>query len=172
MPARNTAANFVVAADDGIDLAGAGEGGEVAAVFFEGLEFPLGILVGDALVAAKFDEGFEDEIALEAVGGEDFLQAPAALFEDAEEEMLRGDEVVLELGGVGLGGVEGLLEILAGEDIGGTGAGDFDAAAQLGLEVGGEAGQGDTELLEKLGDEALRLLREGEQEVVAVQFLM
>ena len=86
--------------------------------------------------------------------------------------MLGGDEVILEFGGLGLGGVEGLLERLTWEDIGGTGAGDFHAAAQFGLKVGGEAGQGDTELLEELRNEALGLLREGEQEVVAIHFLM
>ena len=46
------AADLVVAPDYGVNLAFARLFGEVASVLFEGLVFPLGILVGDALVAA------------------------------------------------------------------------------------------------------------------------
>ena len=61
------AADFLVAADDRINLALLRERGEVATVFFQRLEFRLGILVGDALIAAQFGEGFQDGIALQAV---------------------------------------------------------------------------------------------------------
>ena len=40
------AADFLVAADDGVNLAGARQGGEVAAIFFQGLEFVFGVRVG------------------------------------------------------------------------------------------------------------------------------
>ena len=50
------AADFVVAADDGVDLALPRQRGEVAAVFFERLVFALGVLVGDALRAAHLLE--------------------------------------------------------------------------------------------------------------------
>ena len=57
------AADFVVAADDGVDLALARLLGEVAAVFFERLVFALGILVGDALVAAHLLERLHEPVA-------------------------------------------------------------------------------------------------------------
>ena len=50
------AADFLVAADHRIDLALPRQRGQVAAVFFQRLEFVLGILVGDALVAAQFGQ--------------------------------------------------------------------------------------------------------------------
>ena len=46
------AADFFVASDDGIKFAAAGLLGQVAGIFFESLEFGLGILVGDFLRAA------------------------------------------------------------------------------------------------------------------------
>ena len=49
------AADLIVAANDGVDLARAGSGGEVAAVFFQRLVFALGILIGDALAATHGD---------------------------------------------------------------------------------------------------------------------
>ena len=56
------AANLFVAADDGIELAAAGEFGEVLGVFFEGLELAFGILVGDALRAAHGGERLQDGV--------------------------------------------------------------------------------------------------------------
>ncbi len=57
------APDLVVAADDGIDFAGARQGGEIAAVFLECLEFILGILVGDPLIAPQVGQGLENGVA-------------------------------------------------------------------------------------------------------------
>src|SRR5439155_12863872 len=56
------AADFFVAANDGIDLALAGEGGEVAAILFQRLKFVFGIGVGDALVAAQLGQNAQDRV--------------------------------------------------------------------------------------------------------------
>ena len=58
----NDAANLLVAADDGVELAAAREIGEVLGVFFEGLELGFGILVGDALRAAHSGERLENGV--------------------------------------------------------------------------------------------------------------
>ena len=47
------AANLFVAANDGVDLPLARQGGQVAAIFFQRLELVLGIGVGDTLVPAQ-----------------------------------------------------------------------------------------------------------------------
>ena len=51
------AANLLVAADDRIELALGGQLGQVAAVFFQGFVGRLGVLRGDALMAAHFLQG-------------------------------------------------------------------------------------------------------------------
>jgi hypothetical protein len=66
------AANFVVAADDGIDFPLPGAGGEVGAVFFESLVFSLGILVGDFLGAAHAFHGFEGFLFIQPGFPEEF----------------------------------------------------------------------------------------------------
>ena len=64
------AADLLVAADDGVHLAGAGAGGEVLPVLGEGLVGGFGIGGRDALGAADGLEGGEDPLAVEADGGE------------------------------------------------------------------------------------------------------
>ncbi len=68
-PARqhlDDAADLVVAADDRIELALAGDLGEVAAVAFERLVLALGVLIGDALRAAHRGERLQDGVARDA----------------------------------------------------------------------------------------------------------
>ena len=166
------AANLVVAPDDGIDLALARGGGEVASVFLEGLEFVLGILISDALVAAQFDERLEDGVGLEAVGLESFLERRPALREEAEEEMLGAGVFVLELGGLGLRGIKSLLERLAHERVGGRCAGNLGAAREFFIEITAEGVGVDAEFLQERLDEALGLIDEGEQQMFAVDLLM
>ena len=89
------AADFVVAADDGVDLAFAGLFGEVAAVFFQRLVFALGVLVGDALVAAHLLERLHEAVAGDLV----VLEQPRGRVVRAgerEQIMLGAEELVLE----------------------------------------------------------------------------
>ena len=64
------AANLFVAADDGVELAAAGEFGEVFGVFFERLELAFGVLVGDALDAANGGRALQDGVVGRARSGE------------------------------------------------------------------------------------------------------
>ena len=59
----DAAADFVVAADDRIELVLLGQAGQVAPVFFEGLVGGLRIRAGDALVAAHLGERLEKVVA-------------------------------------------------------------------------------------------------------------
>jgi hypothetical protein len=56
------AANLLVAADNGIELAAAGEIGEIFRVFFQSLERGLGILIGDALRATHGGERLQNGV--------------------------------------------------------------------------------------------------------------
>ena len=73
------AANLLVAADDRIELAAAGELGEVFGVFLERLVFRLRILVGDALAAAHAGQAFEDRVVRRAQRGQQQLRAVVLL---------------------------------------------------------------------------------------------
>ena len=66
----HNAGDFVVAADDGVKLAVAGELGEVNAVAFQGAIGAFGARVGDAAVAAHFLERLIDCLLGDAEVGE------------------------------------------------------------------------------------------------------
>ena len=105
------AADFVVAADDGVDLAFTGLFGEVLAVFLQGLVFALGILVGDALVAAHLLERLHEPVARDLV----VLEQPGGRVvraDQGKEVMLRAEELVLERGHLAVGVVERLAQAL------------------------------------------------------------
>ncbi len=67
------AADFLVAADDRVNLPLPRQRGEVAPVFVERLEFGFGIFVGHALVAAQIGERLKHRVALETGGGKIFF---------------------------------------------------------------------------------------------------
>ncbi len=60
------AANLLVAADDRIELAAAGELGQVLGVLLKGLIFRLRVLVSDALAAAHAGQAFEHRLVRRA----------------------------------------------------------------------------------------------------------
>ena len=92
------AADLVVAADDRVDLALAGAGGEVLAVALEGLELLLGVLRRDAVRAADLLEDLQQ-----------LLGADAEPLVHRQQQVLDGQEVVAQV----------LLELLGGvEDLG------------------------------------------------------
>ena len=117
------AANLLVAADDGVELALAREVGEVFSILRKRLELAFGGLVGDALVAAHGGESLEHGVVVGAHGGEGVADRIAFGLGEREQEMLGGDVVVLEVFGLFGGAVEDL-----GERVGHAGlraAGDF-----------------------------------------------
>ena len=98
----NDAADLFVAADDRIELAAARELGEVAAVLLERLVFRFGILIGDALRPSHLREHLENAILRDAVLLQDARRDAAPAFaDDAEQQMLGADELVLQALGFG-----------------------------------------------------------------------
>ena len=95
-------ADLVVAADDRVDLALAGAGGEVLAVALEGLELVLGVLRGDPVRAADLGEGAQHLLAIDA--------EPVA---HRQQEVLDRQEVVAQVGLDALGVVEDGVDLAA-----------------------------------------------------------
>jgi hypothetical protein len=94
------------------------------------------------------------------------------VLEQPKQEVLRADVVVLELAGLGLGGIEHFLEIRAEKHIAGTDALDFVTASQLTIEIRLELRAGHAEFFQQIRDEAVALADHGQQQVFAIHFLM
>src|SRR5581483_6444228 len=118
-----------------IDLPGASQGGQVAAVFFQRLKFALGVLVRDALVAAEFSEGFEHVVESNAVGLKHLFQRRIRLADQTQQQVLGADIFVLQFGGLGLGGVQRALERWAEKSVARTGSLDLHALLQSVFEI-------------------------------------
>ena len=98
------AADFLVAADDRVELAGAGQLREVAAVALERLVLALGVLVGHPLGASNRLERLQHPLAghpaaLQQAGG----FRPAGFGRDRQQQVLGADVLVLHLRRLGLG---------------------------------------------------------------------
>ncbi len=98
------AADLFVAADDRIELALAGELGQVAAVAFERLVRAFGVLARDALRAADARQRREDLVARQAAFGFSSCAAGERPVSSAiaDEQVLGADVLVLEPVGLGL----------------------------------------------------------------------
>ena len=102
------AAHFFVAADHRIELAVAGELGEIAAVPLERLVLVLGILIGHALVAANRRSAPRarlSRVTPRCLSRSTEVDSPG-LGEQAEQQVLGADVLVLHRLGFGLRGVE------------------------------------------------------------------
>ncbi len=164
------AADLVVAADDGVDLALAGLFGEVLAVFLQGLVLALGVLVGDALVAAHLLERLHEPVARDLI----ILEQPGGRVVRAgqrEEIMLGAQELVLERGHLAVGVVERLAQALGKRELAAA-ADDLRAAGEFGVETLAELRGGDADLFEQGAGDAVGLVEKGAQEVFVGQFGM
>ena len=166
------AADFLVAADDRVNLALARERRQVAPVFFQRLKLVFRIGVGDALVATQLGQGAQDRVAPEAMSLKELLERGAAFIQQPEQQMLGADVLVLELAGLGLGGVEHLFEAGAEEQVAGTDALDFMAPGQFPFEFRFEIRGRDADFFEQFRDEAFGLADQGQQQMLAVHFLV
>ena len=90
------AADLVVAADDGVELALLGGLREVAAELLERLVLVLGVLVGDAVRAADGLDRLDDVVLARAVAAQRVAGGRLVLGE-GEQQVLGGDVLVLEL---------------------------------------------------------------------------
>ncbi len=102
------AADLLVPPDNRIQLAEPRHLREVPAVLFEGLVLPLGILVSDALGPADVLEGAEKEVPVEARGLEGLPGFRPGGLQKGGEDVLRGNEFVLEEACLSHGGLKNL----------------------------------------------------------------
>ena len=106
-----------VAADDGVELAFAGEFGEVGGVLFERLVAALGRGAGDAGLAADLLEGAVDALLGDARFGEEAGGAALLVVGDGDEQVLDADVLVLEPLGLGVGDFEHAHDFGRGVDL-------------------------------------------------------
>ena len=156
------AAHLVVAADHGVELAPAGERGEVAAVALEGLVAVLRVGVVHALVAADLAQHLEEgvaghAVALQGVGG------GGLRVEEGEQQVLGGDVLVLQ----GLRLAQGRLEdgVELGRDVGRSALGAREGGEGP-VQVGAEAADVRSHLAEGGRNDASLLLEQGLQQVL------
>ena len=165
------AQDFGIASDDGVELAFQRHACQVAAVFFQGSVAAFGLRVGDALPAADVFDGVGDAIARDAIFRHHFRHGGVSFVEQGEEDVLGADVFVAEPVGFFVGAVDDALQAGGDEDLvgalpvngGGAGAGTQDI-----VRAGAECADIDSEPLEDLGDDAIGLLEQGEQDVLGV----
>ena len=161
----NHAPNLLVASDHRIQFAAPGQLRQIAAVALERLVLGLGILIRHALSAAHLRERLEDAIFGDGV----LLQQPrrdalAALANDAEEEVLGADKLILEARGLGLRVVGDLAEPLRHRWL--RTAVRLRKAGQLLAQRGGERLRVDIHLPEDFRNDAFRLFDQRQQQML------
>ena len=167
------AADFFIAADDGIDLALLGTGGEVGAVFFERLVFAFGVLINDALAATHGGEGFGNGV----VGETGLLQRIGQLglgFEEGEDDVLDAEVFIFELFLLVLSLRHELAHFIGKMQAAGAAA-DLGLAGEEGFDAGFQAlrrRRGHRCFFKQGSGDAALLLEQGEDEVSGLQFLM
>ena len=110
--------DFVVPADHRVDLALASQGCEVLAVLFQGLKLFLRVRIRHTLVAPHRAQRLENRIALESQPIRDATKAVAALFQQAQEQVLRGNILILEPLRLGQSRLESGLQVIGRINIG------------------------------------------------------
>ena len=160
----NHAADFFVAANNGIELAAAGLLGEVAGVALERLIFGFGILVGYFLRAADRGQGFQNCIVGGAVTGENLLGRVLFEVRDGEQQVLGGNVFVLEVGGF----FEGLLQQLVG-GVRERGlrrlSGDFGKLFDLAIEIAENGLRADADFFQHGRDDAFFIFEQGSEQM-------
>ena len=153
------AADLLVAADHGIELAGAGDLGEVAAELLERLVLGLGILVGDALAAAHRVDALRDRLGRGAGVAQQAPHVVVAVLREGQQQVLGGDVLVLALLGVLEGRLQHPRERRGEARLGAPR--DLGQALEQALERLAQAVLGHAELLEDRYHRALRAGRAG-----------
>ena len=155
------AADFLVAADYGVDLPLAGPLDQVDAVFLQGLKLAFRGLIGDAGRAAHGAERAEHRVLGDRVEREHILGLRLRAGE-RQQQVLRRDELVLHAVGLGLGGFEHFLQRGAGA--GRRAAAGLGEVRELGIHDGFQLAGVRPDLVEDRPDDAAFLGQQrGEQ---------
>ena len=156
------AANLLVAADDGVELALARRFGEVARVALERLILILGRLVGDAMRAAHGLERLEQRVVRRARRVEQSLALGTLGVRQREQQMLGRHVLVAELLRFVFGAIEDLVQLARG---GGLSVALLGIAVDLARDLLAQLRDAGAELLEDGNDDALVLLEEGGEQM-------
>ena len=126
-------ADFLVAADDRVNLPPLGQLGQIASVFLQRLVFLLGILVGDTLRTAHLDQRLHQFVVCRAILLEQHGRGIRAL-RQGQEVVLGTEILVLELRHDAFGCFKGLPQIVPKVRLGCV-AGNFRTAVEGGVEL-------------------------------------
>ena len=124
------------------------------------------------MVAAQFRQGPKHQVPLKPAGLEDLLQRRTPFVQQSEQQVFRADVIILELARLRLCRVQGLLQLLADEQVRRRNPLDFVPALELPLQVRTQLSQGHPDLLQQIGDQAFRLADHGQQQMLSINLLM
>ena len=165
------AADLLVAADDRIELAVAGQLGQVAGVLGQRLVLPLGLGIGHALRAAHLGQRLHQRLPADAGVLQGAAGGAVVLGQQRQQEVLAGDVLVLELLGLLAGILEQGLQPPAGVDVGGR-------PAHLRLRLEGALRRladlrgVDPDLAQQRPGHAVLLIEQRQEQVLRRQFLV
>ena len=161
------AANLVVAAYHGVELAVAGELCEVDRVAFEGLVPALGARVGDAAPSPDALHRLVGALAVDAVRQHDMRGGPALVGERGDEQVLGGDVLVAEAVRLLPGGAEHI--VYAGGRVHLVRVvGERRRVAERDLDLAADGLDGRAEVAQHLRGDAALVLEEREHDVLDV----
>jgi len=155
-------ADLVFPSDDRIQIAPAGQLGEIAGVFVERLVRRLGIGAGDPLVAAEVAQRAFDDVARQAQLLEQRTRRGAIELQHREQHVLGRDVLVFEPIGLGRRRVEQVLELAPDVRVS---APHFRHPLERGGEPPPQYARVDTRALDERGDEPALLREQRLQEV-------
>ena len=164
------APDLVVAPDDGVEFSLPRLRHEVDPVLLERLVCRLRIVGRDALRAAHLLERAEHLRAVEVEAAQEPLEGVGLGHVDqAEQQVLDRDELVLELGGLRLGASERLVDGLRDVNLGSVdGPADLRQAVELPLHRELRGSRGKAQLFQQAGHDAALLRQQGGKQVPGV----
>ena len=155
------AADLIITADDRVQLAFPGALAKVDPVAFQSGEFGLGVLVRHPLRATQRREGREEFFGRNLRHFQDFLRL-GRNHRASQKQVLGRNEFVLHFLGLGLRGLEQILQIAAQAHVA---AADLRQGFQIGFGDRADLVLTDAEVLEEHFDDPVIFLKQGREKV-------
>ena len=167
-------ADLVVPADHRVQLVLPRPLHQVGAVLFQRLVGLLRVVAGDPLVPAQVCQRLHHPLPVHVVGLEQLLQIAVRRVDQGQQEVLHGDKFVLHAPGGFHRPVHGLVHPGCDVDLVRlpAGAGHLGQLFHLMADSGPEGFHGQPHVGEQLGDEAVLLVRQGEQQMTLFDLLV
>ena len=164
-------ADLLISTNDGVQFLLAGKFHQILAVLLQRIVGVLRVIGGHPLVAAHGGKLLQKGVLFQVEGAEQLTGGLVLLVQQAKEQMLHADEVVLHGLGFAGGGAEHLIGCLRDIDLIGVtaGAGHPGQRGQLFRHGGGKAAGVNVQLLQQLGNQAVFLRSQCVQQVGGLQ---